>query len=335
MQLDSVKKALENQNSGSELNETEDYYYIKVWKYYNDNPVVFVAAAIIQKSQLTILDSNLLAVIFLIYSIFAVILLSDFFSGALLEPIRTLSKFVKEIGSGHLNVNIDMKTGDEMQDLSESFNKMSFGLCERENLKRFVSDKLYSSIEKSDENTVSKARVSILISDIRDFTTISENNKPEEVVNLLNDYFTLMEKSIVKYGGSIEKIIGDAISAAFYEDKNSEYIENACKAAIEMRENLKIFNSERKENNLFPIENGIGISTGEVIIGFAGEKARRREFVLFGDIIKYAEKLESMTKYGVSSRIYIDEETFNAVKYKFDFCDNKNNEDIFYRELKE
>lgn len=333
MHLDSVKKAIAKKNSGTEITEHNNYYYIKTWHYYNDAPVIFVAAALVSKSHVNLITGNMLGLILLIYTVLIVSLLSDVFSEALLEPIRTLYKFVNEISLGHLNVKINMKTGDEMQDLGESFNRMSDGLCEREKLKRFVSDKLYSSIEKSDEKRINKVKVTILSSDIRSFTTISEKNEPEKVVSLLNDYFTLMEKSIVKYGGSIEKIVGDAISAAFYEDKNSEYALQACKAALEMRESLKQFNQDRIEKGLFTIENGIGLATGEVMIGFAGEKARRREFLLIGNIIKSAETLESMTKQAVSSKVFIDKQTYEFVHDKIKLCPEMHDTDIFYREL--
>ena len=333
MHLDSVRKAMVKKNSGSEIEDVGNNYYIKTWKYYSDSPVIFVAGAIVSKSLFNILTGKILGLVLIIYTLLAIVLLSDFFYGALLEPIRTLFKFVKEISLGHLNVKINMKTGDEMEELGDSFNKMSDGLCEREKLKRFVSDKLYSSLEKADEQKIIKSNVTILSSDIRSFTTISEKNEPEVVVSLLNDYFTLMEKSIVKYGGSIEKIVGDAISAAFYEDKNPEYALNACKAALEMRENLKVFNEERASKGLFTIENGIGLASGSVMFGFAGLKARRREFLLIGNIIKSAESLEAMTKQAVSSKVYIDKQTYEYVKDRVNLCEENANSEVFYREL--
>ena len=331
--LEAVNKAINMKNSSIETRETDDYYIIKVWRYYNDNPIIFVGAAIIPKSKYSFVTGEIFALFLLIYSIFAVILLSDFFSSALLEPIKTLSKFINEISLGHLNVKINMKTGDELEDLSNSFNKMSDGLCEREKLKRFVSDKLFSSLEKTNEQKITQSKVTILSSDIRSFTTISEKNNPEDVVSLLNDYFTLMEKSIVKYGGSIEKIVGDAIVAAFYEEKSQDYALQACKAAKEMRESLKLFNNDRISKGLFPIENGIGLATGEVMIGFAGQKARRREFLLIGDIIKSSEKLESMTKNGISSKIYIDKQTYENVNKHIEVSVDNLADDYFYREL--
>ena len=91
MHLESVKKAMVKRNSGSEIEEKENSYYIKTWKFYSDIPIVFVAAAIVSKSQLNFMTGRIFALFLIIYALLAVALLSDFFSGALLEPIRILS----------------------------------------------------------------------------------------------------------------------------------------------------------------------------------------------------------------------------------------------------
>ena len=328
-----AQTAVNKKSSDTEINYTHNGIVIKKWNYIRDSALLLTAAAIIPNTDLSFFSSKLFALLLVIYAILAIALLSDLLVGALLAPINALTKFVTEISHGHFNVNTKIETGDEMEDLSDSFNKMSEGLCEREKLKRFVSDKLYNTLATNSNNTISSAQVTILSSDIRSFTTISEKNEPEIVVSLLNDYFTLMEKSITKYGGSIEKIIGDAISAAFYEEKSPDYVLNACKAALEMRESLKQFNEERTKQGLFTIENGIGLATGSVMIGFAGQEARRREFLLMGPILKEAEALETKTKSAVSSKIFIDKNTYDKISDKLKVCEPSENQEVFYREL--
>ena len=100
-----------------------------------------------------------------------------------------------------------------------------------------------------------------------------------------------------------------------------------------MRKNLKLFNQQRELKGQFTIENGIGLATGEVMIGFAGKKARRREFLIMGSIIKEAENLEAMTKKAVSSKVFIDKQTYESVKDKISLCSKVDNCEIFYREL--
>ncbi len=328
-----AQKALNKKSSDTEISYTPDSIIIKKWNYIRDSALLLTAAAIIPNKDLTFFSSKLFALLLVIYAILAIALLSDLLVGALLAPINALTKFVTEISNGHFNVNTKIETGDEMEELSDSFNKMSEGLCEREKLRRFVSDKLYNSLATNNNNTITSADVTILSSDIRSFTTISEKNEPEVVVSLLNDYFTLMEKAITKYGGSIEKIIGDAISAAFYGEKSPEHALNACKAALEMRESLKQFNEERSKQGLFTIENGIGLATGSVMIGFAGQKARRREFLLMGPILKEAEALEAKTKSAVSSKIFIDKNTYDKISDKLKVCEPSENQEVFCREL--
>lgn len=331
--LENTNKALKNKNSGTETIEKEKELVINSWQYSNDNQIILSAVAIMPRNTGNYLNSYTLALVLFIYSFLVICLLADLLSEALLSPIKALSGFVDIISNESLNVATVIETGDELQELGETFNQMSEGLCENEKMKRFVSDKLLQSIKNDEENRIKKAKVTILSSDIRSFTTISEQNSPETVVSLLNDYFTIMQGCIVKYGGSVEKIVGDAISAAFYEDQSPEYALNACKAALEMRKSLKIFNEERSSEELFTIENGIGISTGEVIIGFAGRNSRRREFLLIGKILKEAENLESMTKTAESSKVYIDKETFEEIKGKIALCPQKNS-DVYFRELK-
>ena len=334
MLLENAKNALRKRNSGFEITENQDFYYINAWQFFNDNRLVLTAAAIAPKRNNLLITGNIIAIILAIYAFFAVALLSELLTGALLSPIKSLSNFVNKIKDGNLNVKTIINSGDELQELGDSFNTMSEGLCEREKLKRFVSDKLYSSLEQNQNQQNQKARVTVLSSDIRSFTTISQVNEPEAVVNLLNDYFTLMEQAITQYGGSIEKIIGDAIFAAFYEEQNTEFSLNACKAALEMRKSLKKFNEEREEKGLFTIENGVGLATGDIIIGFAGQQARRKEFLLIGDVLKNAENLESMTKQAESSKVFIDKATFENIKGKIQVCESKPQQEIFYRELK-
>lgn len=330
---EAATKAVVKKTSDTEISHTTNGTVIKKWYYIPDSAMLLTAVSIIPDNNSVFFSNRLFALLLIIYAILAVALLSDLLAGALLAPINALTKFVTEIGRGHFNAITEIETGDELEELSDSFNKMAEGLCEREKLKRFVSDKLYNSLAAHDGNAITSANVTILSSDIRSFTTISEKNEPEEVVTLLNDYFTLMEKSITKYGGSIEKIIGDAISAAFYEEKSPDHALNACKAALEMRESLKQFNEERAKQGLFTIENGIGLATGSVMIGFAGQKARRREFLLMGPILKEAEALETKTKSAVSSKIFIDKNTYASVADKLKVCEAADNQEVFYREL--
>ena len=151
---------------------------------------------------------------------------------------------------------------------------MSVAIKQKEQIKRYVSDKLIQSVESNRVLEVGdgkQEKVTILSSDIRNFTAISEQYEPYVIVEMLNTYFTRMQQTISDNGGIIDKYIGDAIQAVFYEEPNKEnQVIRASKAAIAMRKALKEYNEERKKENLFTIENGIGIDTDSAITGTIG-----------------------------------------------------------------
>ncbi|NEP86574.1 MAG: adenylate/guanylate cyclase domain-containing protein [Okeania sp. SIO2C2] len=135
----------------------------------------------------------------------------------------------------------------------------------------------------------------ILFSDIRDFTTISEQMTPEENFAFINQYLSYMEPQIQKYGGFIDKYIGDAIMALF---PNSA--DDAVQGAIAMLEQLKTYNSERQQRNLKAVHIGIGLHTGTLILGTVGGFGRMDGTVI-GDAVNLSSRVEGLTKtYGVS-----------------------------------
>jgi adenylate cyclase len=116
-----------------------------------------------------------------------------------------------------------------------------------------------------------------------------------------------MEAAILSNGGVIDKFIGDAIIAVFYPTKeNVNSILNACKAALTMRQSLALFNSEREKKGLITIENGVGISHGEIISGNVGESSEYLEFTVTGRPIKKANDLEAASKNGKYTKVIID-----------------------------
>jgi class 3 adenylate cyclase len=274
-------------------------------------PLIFAAEARIFNNTQLLSDGLLFYMFVLSYIIISTILLSRTLANALIRPINTLSKFINFIKKNELETRVEVSTGDELESLGQSLNNMAQELANKEKMRRFVSEKLYASLgEKEGESTAKSQGVTILSSDIRGFTLISEKYPPEAIVSLLNDYITEMEAAIIGNGGAIEKIIGDAITASFYEDQDFEPSGvRAAKAAIQMRKSLEVFNKRRSGQNKFTIENGIGLASGEVMLGFIGESSSRREFILIGEPIERAEALESETPRGRFSKIFVDKKT--------------------------
>jgi adenylate cyclase len=143
-----------------------------------------------------------------------------------------------------------------------------------------------------------KREVTILFSDIRDYTKISENIEEEELVRQLNAYFGEMVDCVLKNRGTLHKFIGDAVMAV-WGDISSEGIEQdaraAVSAALEMRERLVALNILRTADGLLPLRIGIGLNHGEVLAGQIGA-ATRSEFTVIGDAVNAASRLEGMTK---------------------------------------
>lgn len=138
-----------------------------------------------------------------------------------------------------------------------------------------------------------KRNMTILFSDIRGFTTISEALTPEELTQLLNDYLSAMTDIIMEENGVVDKYIGDAIMAFWGAPlDNAVHATDACLSAVLMMKRLKEFNRQSKT----PLNIGIGLNTGDVVVGNMGSR-KRFNYTVMGDEVNLASRLESLTKY--------------------------------------
>ncbi|HSE96939.1 MAG TPA: adenylate/guanylate cyclase domain-containing protein, partial [Blastocatellia bacterium] len=161
-----------------------------------------------------------------------------------------------------------------------------------------------------------RRKVTILFSDIRNFTTISETASAEDVVELLNDYFARMVRIIFAHGGTLDKFIGDAIMAVFGAPvQHEDDTVRAVRAALDMRMELKVFNAERQVDNKFEIETGIGIGYGEAISGNIGSD-QRMDYTVIGDAVNLSSRLEALTK-NYREKIIISGAVYQDVKDLF------------------
>ncbi len=135
--------------------------------------------------------------------------------------------------------------------------------------------------------------VTVLFADIRGFTAISEREKPEKVVGLLNKYFSVMSDIIFEHGGTLDKYIGDGLMAIFGAPTvGEEDALNAVKAAVTMQKKLGKLNEELRAEGYENIAIGIGLHTGEATIGYIGSD-KRSEYTAIGDTVNLASRLES------------------------------------------
>lgn len=154
-----------------------------------------------------------------------------------------------------------------------------------------------------------RQKVTILFTDIRGFTTFSEQLSPEEVVARLNEYFEVMTEIIFRHGGTVDKYVGDCIMVLFGAPiARPDDAKRCVQAALEMRAALGELKKRWKEEGKIPFDTGIGIHTGEAIVGNIGSQ-RRMEYTVIGDAVNIAARIESLTK-DYEAPILISEATY-------------------------
>lgn len=158
--------------------------------------------------------------------------------------------------------------------------------------------------------------ITVLFSDIRGFTTLSEKRSPEQIVSLLNRYFSLQVEIIFRHGGTLDKFIGDAIMAFWGAPQDDPlHARHAVAAALEMEQSLLRFKEELGGDGM-DFDVGIGIHTGTAVVGFLGSEARM-DYTAIGDTVNLSSRIEGLTK-GVA-RILVSAGTVASCKNAFDF----------------
>ncbi|NLF98056.1 MAG: adenylate/guanylate cyclase domain-containing protein [Candidatus Riflebacteria bacterium] len=224
---------------------------------------------------------------------------------------------MRQIENDRYDWQLALPGSDEFAELAVSINSMRVSLLERKKMMQLVSANAIEAAQ-SDLKQQSRAKrreAAILFCDIRSFTTISESRSAEEVVEMLNHYFSRMCPIIEAQGGFVDKLIGDAIQAVFYGDAATAVL-TAAKCAVQMRVSLGDFNQQRVNQGLFTIDNGIGIAAGTVITGLVGSQTGKLDAALLGNVLQKAQKLEAQSKHAVDSKILLDHESWQKVRDK-------------------
>jgi len=241
------------------------------------------------------------------------------------RPLTELKKAVDTIAGGDFKARASITSKDEFGEVAESVNRMAQGLSERDRVKtafaRYVSQQVMDSVLSSNTGGLGmrgdRRRISVLFSDIRGFSKMSERMPPEKVVQLLNEYFEVMVEVIFRNQGTLDKFMGDGLMAIFGAPENDPYQEeHALKAAVEMQQELEKLQQKWSPEGI-QIRIGIGIHSGPAIVGNIGS-SRRMEYTAIGDTVNVASRLESATKdLGVS--IVVSEHTYYGAKGAFPF----------------
>jgi class 3 adenylate cyclase len=197
--------------------------------------------------------------------------------------------------------------------LTASLEKKRLRDQQKELIRRFATPEVAQDLQTSGF-TLGGKRVdaSVMFVDIRDFTPLAESQPPEETIELLNTFYTLMFDAISGHGGMVSSIVGDGLMAIFGAPVPMPgHGESAVRAALEMVETIDLFNVERTAAGKPPIRIGIGIASGAMVAGYAGTN-ERATYTCIGDTVNLASRLESHTK--VAKRpILVDAATRAAV----------------------
>ncbi len=272
----------------------------------------------LEEIKKVIYNLQLVTFVIMIIGLFIGILGAFSLAQYLTQPINQLSVGALEIASGNFNFQIKKSTNDELGDLTDSFNQMARSLKEKELIKdafrRYVSHQVADEIFKNPQAYVhalkgERRRVTIMFTDIRNFTPLSETMPAEEVVAILNQYLTNMTSIIFKYEGTIDKFLGDGLMAIFGAPiSHTDDVLRATISAVEIQHLLQNENIKRQKANRQPIYVGIGINVGEAVVGNIGSQDRL-DYTVIGDTVNLASRLEELAKGGeivISEAVYQD-----------------------------
>ncbi len=266
--------------------------------------------------------TTVIAVVMLIFHALSVLL----YRLNVQRPIVTLIQRMRTVAEGDLDCKTSVLDSDEVGQLKGHFNLMLDGLHERERLKdtfgRYVSVKIAEKIINSVNLEGEEIEATVLFTDIRGFTALSESLPPGEVVRFLNAYLSQITPPIMANGGVINKFMGDAVMAIFSPVFGLDHHKSsAVRASLAMREALAAFNQAGE----FPkVAFGVGLHTGRLVAGNVGT-LQRREYTVLGDVVNVASRIENETKEKGTDILLsgdvlagLDQAQFAGVR--FDYC---------------
>ena len=279
-------------------------------------------AAMVEKmdaSREAYLTSRWVVIGFGVGSIGLALLLGYAISWSLIGPVKQMIECFKQIASGDFSQRVEVPNRDEMGALATNLNRMNEelgGLYEalevrnrfiRETFGRYLSDEVVADILETPDGLKlggEKRNVTIMMTDVRGFTALSESLEPEQVVRMLNGYFEVMVDVIHQYNGTINEIVGDALLVIFGAPQEiPDRAQKAIACAIAMQNAMAEVNKGNRFFGLPELEMGVGLHDTEVIVGNIGS-SKRIKYSVVGSGVNMASRIESYT---VGGQILISE----------------------------
>ncbi|MBN2545044.1 MAG: adenylate/guanylate cyclase domain-containing protein [Spirochaetes bacterium] len=255
----------------------------------------------------------IMALVFLVISLISFLIIINI----LIKNLKLLEQWAMRVSEGDLDNKLYIETNDEVGRLSDVFNHMIDELKAKFHLEKFVSKSTKSMIEKKIDSPAplvigktGRKNYAFIFSDVRGFTSFTEKNDPDVVINVLNIYFELQAHIIKSKKGDIEDYVGDQIMAHFGGEKKAD---TAISAAIQIMREIQKLNEKRRHSNLPYFEIGIGIHGGDVVVGNIGA-GFRMDFTCLGDAVNLTSRLCSSATPG---QILITKELYKQSTKKF------------------
>ncbi len=235
-----------------------------------------------------------------------ILLLIRYMGGKMVRSIGQISRAAEQVAGGDYGEPLPVKTSDEIGQLAQSFNTMVQGLKERDFISntfgRYVDQEIARELMRRPEASRlggEKREVAILMSDLRDFTPLSETLSPDVTIRMLNRYFSRIIETIQKYHGIIVDFFGDALLVFFdpLEGPVETAIDQSLNCALEMQRIMEAFNAENRAEDLPELKMGIGLNAGEVVVGNIGSETRAK-YGIVGSAVNVTQRIQSEAEGG-------------------------------------
>ena len=240
------------------------------------------------------------------------------FARRLTRPIRALTVGVGRVAAGDLSQSLPVRSRDEVGQLTRAFNGMLEGLRQRDFIRsafgRYVSPEVAKTLLESPGGLRfggEKRVVTVLMSDLRGYTRFAEHGDPAVVMDVLNGFLGRMTDIIIEHGGTINEFIGDAIFAVFGAPlEHPDHAERAAGCALAMQGAMAQINREHAAQGRPRFEMGIGVNTGEAVVGNIGSE-QRAKYAIVGSAVNVAARVEGAT---VGGQVFLTAETYARIR---------------------
>lgn len=236
-------------------------------------------------------------------------LLARILATSILDPLGRILQTVERVRSGDFDVRVGVERHDEIGQLGAAVEEMAAGLRQREEMRqtfrRYLDPEVAERLMAGDAKVLQGRLVhaTVLFSDVRGFTSLSERLEPAQVVGILNEYLARMEPVVRRWGGVVDKFLGDGMLAVWDvpEPRSEGPLAGipgerlAVQAAVEMLEALRAFDEELQMRGLPSLSIGIGVNSGELIAGPVGSRDRM-EYTVIGDTVNTAQRVEGQAR---------------------------------------